>query len=269
MQGFETISGAAETTVLIADDGDISRKLLKAYLCKFYKVLEAKSGLDVINFLKSGNCDIACMLLDILMPGMNGIKVLEFMHENGLDMQIPVIAVTGISDTNGKLACYEAGAADIIEKPYDQKILLNRVKFYVDLYSKARSAEAHPVVNEGGRPSRDSAILDALPQAVFVFDNATLRINYCNAIFPMIPGMDAQPVGKPLAEVFGPAEYAAILSAVSNLLTARVQTPVAIQAGGVSLSFLFNAITDASGNVTDIVGTAANITQAPATGPAA
>ena len=56
--------------------------------------------------------------------------------------------------------------------------------------------------------------------------------------------------------------------AVSSLLTTKTQTPVVVQAGGLSLSLLFNAIVDASGNVTDIVGTAANVTPA-AKGPAA
>ena len=262
------IGEATGLTVLIADDGDIGRKLLKAYLGKFYKVVEAKSGIEVLNILKAGTYNISCMLLDILMPGMDGIKVLEFMRENGLDWQIPVIAVTGISDINGKLACYDAGAVDIIEKPYDQRILLNRVKHYIELYAKVREAESRPSMAADGRSARDAAVLDSLPQAVFVFDTATLKINYCNAAFPLIPGMAAQPVGKPLAEVFNPTEYAAILSAVSSLLTTKTQTPVVIQMGGMSLSLLFNAIVDASGNVTDIVGTAANVTPA-AKGPAA
>ena len=261
MHVFDTTGGTAEATVLVADDVDISRKLLKTFLGGFYNVIEAKSGLEVVDILQSGNVDIACILLDILMPGMDGIKVLEFMRDNGLDLQIPVIAVTGISDANGKLACYEAGAVDIIEKPYDRKILMNRVKHYIGLYARVRSTETPPVA-AGHRSSRDSAVLDALPQAVFVFDNVTLRIGYCNAAFSMIPGMVERPEGKPLAELFGPADYAAILSAVSNLLTARVQTPVTIQVGGMDLSLLFNAITDASGNVTDIIGTAVNITQA-------
>ena len=248
--------------VLIADDGDISRKMLKAQPGKVFNVIEARSGLEVINILKSQRYEISCILLDILMPGVGGIKVLDFMRENGLHEQIPVIAVTGISDTNGKLACYDAGAVDIIEKPYDQRILLNRVRHYIDLYAKVREAESRPAAAADGASAMSSAILDSLPQAVFAFDNTTLRVSYCNAAFPLIPGVPAQPVGQLLAEVFPPAEYAAILSAVSSLLTARVQTPVEIKAGGMTLSLLFNAIADATGNVAQIIGTAANVTPA-------
>ena len=264
MNVLDTTAESSATSVLIADDGDISRKMLRAQLCKVFNVIEAKSGLDVINILKTQSNQISCILLDILMPKVDGIKVLEFMRENGLDGQIPVIAVTGISDTNGKLACYEAGAADIIEKPYDHRILLNRVKHYIDLYARIREAEMRKSAAADATLARNAAVLDSLPQAVFAFDNATFRINYCNAVFPLIPGMVAQPVGRSLAEVFKPAEYAAILSAVSRLLTARERVPVEIQADGMTLSLLFNAITDASGNVADIVGTVANLTPAPA-----
>ena len=251
--------------VLVADDGDISRKMLRAQLGKVFNVIEAKSGLEAIDILKSQSDQISCILLDILMPKVDGIQVLDFMRENGLDRQIPVIAVTGISDANGKLACYDAGAADIIEKPYDHRILLNRVKHYIGLYARIREAETRKDVAADATLTRSTAILNSLPQAVFAFDNATLQINYCNAVFPLIPDMAAQPMGRPLAEVFKPTEYAAILSAVSNLLTEGVRTPVEIQAGGMTLSLLFNAITDDSGKVTDIVGTAANLTTAPTT----
>ena len=250
----------AGETILVADDVDISRQLIKTHLGNLYNVIEAKNGLEVVNLLKSPTCKISCILLDILMPVMDGIKVLEFMRENGLLKHIPVIAMTAISDTNGKLSCYDAGAADIIEKPYDPRILLNRVKHYIDLYANIRLAADKTRDGADDQSARYAAVLDSLPQAVFVFNNATLRIEYCNAAFPLIPGMAQDPVGKPLAEIFNPADYAAILSAVSSLLTARVQRPTVIQTGRLSLSLLFNAILDASGNVTDIVGTAANMT---------
>ena len=262
MQDFDTTRNATGDTILVADDVDISRQLIKTHLGKLYRIIEAKNGLEVVNLLKSPTCKISCILLDILMPVMDGIKVLAFMRENGLLKHIPVIAMTAISDTNGKISCYEAGASDIIEKPYDPRILHNRVKHYIELYASIQQALEQPRDGAGDSSARFSAILDSLPQAVFVFNNATLKISYCNAAFPLIPGMAQNPVGKPLAEIFRPSDYAAILAAVSSLLTARIQRPTVIQVGGLSLSLLFNAILDASGNVTDIVGTAANVTGA-------
>ena len=89
-------------TIIVADDIDIGRKLLKTHLAKRYNVVEARNGLEVVDYIKSSENQISCILLDLLMPVMDGIKVLEFMRENDLLEQIPVIAVTAISDAKAR-----------------------------------------------------------------------------------------------------------------------------------------------------------------------
>ena len=89
-------------------------------------------------------------------------------------------------------------------------------------------------------------------------------MKYCNAPFTQIPGVPPSPNNMTIAEIFKPAEYAAILAGVSELLTRRVQRPVSLSLGGQRFSIVINAILDASGNVADIVGTAVNMTQAQA-----
>ena len=247
-------------TIIVADDIDIGRKLLKTHLAKRYNVVEARNGLEVVDYLKSSENQISCILLDLLMPVMDGIKVLEFMRENDLLEQIPVIAVTAISDAKGKIACYEAGASEIVEKPYDPALLMNRVDHYVRLYAKIRAAESAPRAEADPQASYYSAILDSLPQAVFVLDGATFRIKYVNAAFGLIPGMPASPAGKQLAEVFPPAECATIAGAVSEMLSTRVLRPVTFSFGGLRFAAAFNAIVDASGSVSDVIGTAVNVT---------
>lgn len=251
-------------TVVIADDIDIGRKLLKTHLEKRYNVIEARNGLEVVDFIKSSADQISCILLDLLMPVMDGIKVLDFMRENGLVDQIPVIAVTAISDAKGKISCYEAGAVDILEKPYDPGLLMNRVDHYVRLYARIRAAENTARTGGDSQASYYSAILDSLPQAVFVLDATTFRVKYVNAAFGLVPGMPASPTGRPLAEVFPPAECAAIAASVSEMLSTRIQRPVPLTFGGLRFAAAFNAIVDASGAVTDVIGTAVNITPGPA-----
>ena len=250
-------------SIIVADDVDVGRKLLVSLLGKRYNVIQAKNGLEVINILESGSTDVSCILLDLLMPVGDGIKVLDFMRQHDLLDQIPVIAVTAISDTAGKIACYDAGAIDIIEKPFNGELLLNRVKHYVDFFAHMNELRRQaPAADQNS--AYYSAILDALPQAVFVFENATMRVKYFNAPFTQIPGIPAAPANMTLAEIFKPAEYAAILAGVSELLTRRVQRPVSLFLGGQHFSVVFNAILDASGNVADIVGTAVNMTPAQA-----
>ncbi len=252
-------------SIIVADDVEVGRKILVSLLGKRYNVIQAKNGLEVINILESVETDISCILLDLLMPVVDGIKVLDFMRQHDLLDQVPVIAVTAISDTAGKIACYDAGAVDIIEKPFNGELLLNRVKHYVDFFAhmnelRRRAPAADP------NASYYSAVLDSLPQAVFVFENTTMRVKYCNATFSQIPGIPPSPANMTLAEIFRPTDYAALLAGVSELLTRRIQRPVSLSIGGLQFAVVFNAILDASGNVTDIVGTAVNMTQSESQG---
>ncbi|MBR3085940.1 MAG: response regulator [Kiritimatiellae bacterium] len=247
----------SQPTILVADDMAISRKLLKTHLGSRYNVIEAKNGLEVVEFLKNSPANISCILLDMLMPVMDGTKVLEFMREHGLLDIIPVIVITAMSNSAGKISCYEAGASEIIEKPYDPKILVNRIDSYVRLFSRLRESReaAEP---QSGRESSFflTAVLDSLPQAVFVFDNSTLEIGYCNVAFEMLPGMMRSPAGRKLNEVFDTPTCTAVMGAVADLLSTRTQTPVFAEIGGRHFTLVFNAILDESGSVADIIGTA-------------
>ncbi len=263
MADYSILPEDKRATIIVADDVDVGRKLLVSLLGKRYNVIEAKNGLDVINFLESGTTNISCILLDLLMPVVDGIKVLDFMRQHDLLDQIPVIAVTAISDTAGKIACYDAGAVDIIEKPFNGELLLNRVKHYVDFFSHMNELRRQAPTADSNS-AYYSAILDSLPQAVFVFENSTMRIKYSNATFSQIPGVPPSPMNMTLAEIFKPTEYAAILTGVSELLTRRIQRPVSLFLGDQHFAVVFNAILDASGNIADIVGTAVNMTQSGA-----
>ena len=263
MADLNILPGDHRASIIVADDVDVGRKLLVSLLGKRYNVIQAKNGLEVINILESGTTDVSCILLDLLMPVVDGLKVLDFMREHDLLDQIPVIAVTAISDTAGKIACYDAGAIDIIEKPFNGELLLNRVKHYVDFFARMNELRRQSPATDANS-CYYSAILDSLPQAIFVFENATMRVKYSNAPFAQIPGVPTSPSGLTLAEIFKPADYAALLVAVSELLTRRVQRPVTLQFGDQLFSVVFNAILDASGNVADIVGTAVNMTHSSA-----
>lgn len=264
MQDFTTLSSRqTKNKILIADDADIGRGLLKALLRKQYDILEARNGLEVVEILKSNPGNISCILLDMLMPVMGGLKVLEFMKENDLLDRIPVIAVTAISDSEGKIACYEAGAIDIIEKPYDEKLLLHRVQHFVNLFNNFKSIRQKCAAESSGDADYYSAILDSLPQAVFILDASTKRIKYCNDKFTRLPGIPGSPVGQPLADFFPSSAVAAMHSSIDDLLVRHTQTPASIKddASGQSFSVIFNALQDANGQISDIIGTMLNVTK--------
>lgn len=246
-------------TILVADDMAISRKLLNTLLSPRYNVVEAKNGLEVLDLLKNSNVEISCILLDMLMPVVDGIKVLDFMRENNLLDMIPVIVITAMSSAAGKISCYEAGASEIIEKPYDPKILINRIDNLLKLSARLRSARAAESDGGGSAPFL-SAVLDSLPQAVFIFDNATGKISYCNSAFMTLPGVSGNPVGQSVRDAI-PGAGTEIAAAAANFLSSRVQIPLFMELGGRRFSFVFNAVLDGNGAIAGIIGTAVELSK--------
>lgn len=122
--------------ILIADDLEFARGILKVLLQKEYTVFEASSGAEALAALERHADEIACVLLDIRMPGVDGYEVMDSMRRRGFLECIPVIALTAISDPRGHIRCYESGAIDIIEKPYNEDLLLYKVRWTIDRFRR-------------------------------------------------------------------------------------------------------------------------------------
>jgi class 3 adenylate cyclase/CheY-like chemotaxis protein len=118
-----------ETTILVVDDQAPNARLLDAVLSpRGYRVLSAESGEAALELLREEQPHL--VLLDILMPGMDGYEVCRRIRENPATAFLPVVMVTA-SDTQQKVRAIEAGADDFITKPFDQAELLARVKSLV------------------------------------------------------------------------------------------------------------------------------------------
>ena len=107
--------------ILLADDADVGRAILRSLLRKEFDVVEARNGLEAIRALESSSGGLAAVILDVMMPVMDGFRVLQFMREKELIGRVPAVMLTAISDSDAKVRCYEAGATDVVEKPYDEK----------------------------------------------------------------------------------------------------------------------------------------------------
>ena len=123
-------------TVLVADDIEFGRGILKMLLRPEYDVLEAADGKEAIARLDADASRISCVLLDIKMPGVDGYGVMDYMRDKGLASRIPVIALTSISDPQGHIRCYESGAIDLIEKPYNEKLLLYKIRWNINRFRR-------------------------------------------------------------------------------------------------------------------------------------
>ena len=115
-------------SVLIVDDDERNRFALSTYLDMLeMKVFTANDGQAAMNILKSGN-GIDLVLLDIMMPVMDGYEVLRVMRKDLSLKDIPVIAVTACAMKGDDAKCMEAGASDYIPKPIDLKKFVSKLE---------------------------------------------------------------------------------------------------------------------------------------------
>ena len=110
--------------ILVVDDEEHVRKLLQRTLEEAgYDVIAAANGQEALD--KISSLDVSLVLLDIMMPGLDGFEVLERIPP---DLNIPVIMLSGIRDENTKIDSLGLGADDYIEKPFSTEELLTRIK---------------------------------------------------------------------------------------------------------------------------------------------
>ena len=118
--------------VLVVDDIEANIKLLEARLmAEYFQVFSASNGQDALDICAKGQCDI--VLLDVMMPGMDGYEVCRRLKADPKTMNIPVVMVTALDQPSDKVAGLEAGADDFLTKPVNDLTLLTRVKSLVRL----------------------------------------------------------------------------------------------------------------------------------------
>ncbi len=117
----------ANKKILIVDDSELNRSLLSDMLCDTFDILEAENGMQAIEILHEHELEISLMLLDIVMPEMDGFEVLGMMNEKGWIKTIPVIMIS--AETGGAYIdrAYDLGAIDYISRPFDERTVKHRV----------------------------------------------------------------------------------------------------------------------------------------------
>lgn len=120
--------------ILIVDDIELNREMLAVALGDTFPVIEAGDGDKAIEELKKSSNEIAAVLLDLVMPKVDGYEVLKFMKDEGLIKIIPVLVITADSTTAVERECLELGVSDFIRKPFDNFTVRKRVQNVVDLF---------------------------------------------------------------------------------------------------------------------------------------
>ena len=128
-------------TILVADDMEVNRYILSELFSQKYRIIEAANGIEALDAAEKERERLAVILLDIVMPEMNGIEAFKELNERGYTKDIPVIFVTGQNSTEIERTGYSLGVADIIQKPFDVKIVYRRVRNIIDLYDHQNNLE--------------------------------------------------------------------------------------------------------------------------------
>ena len=113
--------------VLVVDDIPANVKLLEARLqAEYFEVLTAHCGQEAVDICAAERVDV--VLLDVMMPGMDGFEACRRIKSDAKTQDLPVIMVTALDQTSDKLEGLEAGADDFLTKPVDDIALITRVK---------------------------------------------------------------------------------------------------------------------------------------------
>ena len=139
-----TDSDAIETfqsekpSVLIVDDSEMNRIILNEMLKDEYRVLEADNGRTALDLVDRYGDELSLVLLDIIMPGMNGFEVLGELSRRTVADSLPVIMISSEDSDDVVLRAYELSASDYINRPFNARVVRRRVSNTIRLYAKQR-----------------------------------------------------------------------------------------------------------------------------------
>lgn len=127
-----------KSRILIVDDSEFNRAILSEILKEDYEIVEADSGETALQKLDEYGMGISLVLLDIIMPGMDGFEVLKYMAEEHWLSDVPVIMISSEDSDNYIRRAYEMGVSDYINRPFDANVVYQRVSNTIKLYAKQR-----------------------------------------------------------------------------------------------------------------------------------
>ena len=154
--------------VLIVDDSPMNRDILSEILCDDFEILEAPNGPKCLELLNAWGSDISIVLLDIVMPDMDGFDVLSRMSAQGWLEDIPVVMISSEDSSQTVRRAYELGASDYISRPFDARIVHRRVTNITRLYARQRRLRAMVSQQFYDREKNDQILFGILSQVMEV-----------------------------------------------------------------------------------------------------
>ena len=156
--------------LLVVDDSEMNREILKEILGKEYRILEACDGNEALEMLEQYGTEISLVLLDIIMPKMDGFEVLAYMNRDKWIEDIPVIMISSEGSESYIRRAYELGASDYISRPFDAKVVYQRVINMIKLYAKQRRL-IHLVTDQIYEKEKNNRMMTGILSQIVEFRN--------------------------------------------------------------------------------------------------
>ena len=162
-------------TLLVVDDVETNVDILLNTLGKDFVVHVATDGLSALDSVKRARPDL--ILLDVMMPGMDGFEVCRCLKDDPTTWDIPIIFITVLSETKDKVRGFSVGAVDYVTKPFHSGELRSRVNVHLELYRQKQESR-----------SQFRSIFDISAIGIAQFDPITIRVLRCNETYCRITG---------------------------------------------------------------------------------
>ncbi len=165
--------------ILIVDDSEINRSLLADMLEDEYDIMEASNGLEAISVIGRCHSELSLVLLDIVMPMMDGFQLLTLMNQNGWIDTLPVIIISSETASAYIDHSFDLGAAEYISRPFDEKAVKRRIKNMVLLFSKQKKLE-DLLVNQMLEKERSTLLMVEVLSHLVEFRNGESGLHVLN-----------------------------------------------------------------------------------------
>ncbi|MDD3411700.1 MAG: response regulator, partial [Eubacteriales bacterium] len=156
--------GGHDQTLLIVDDAEINRAVLASVFGDSYNIVEKGNGREALEYLQKRHNEVTVVLLDLLMPVMDGFELLKRIRSSSAMRELPVI-VTSQGDVSAEERALDMGADDFIAKPYSPRIVKHRVLNVVKMSRTRRTQQR--ALDETRR--REQTLLDSIPGGVAIY----------------------------------------------------------------------------------------------------
>lgn len=194
-------------TVLIVDDLKSNVEVMADSLCDTYEIATAGSGAEALEILRANPNTIDVILLDMIMPRMNGCEFLEEMKSEPAISDVPVIIVTSDDDPYTKLRALGLGAADFVQRGLDGGLLKHRINNVLRMKElEKKSEQAEQIRKASDNEHRFTAFMDNIPGGVAIIrtDGTNAECSYFNNEMLLLFGMTAEEFKAQFSDSYRP-----------------------------------------------------------------